>query len=276
MANITSAASNLPGITNASVLDTSLSAMKEGLDRLSGGIRVRLARDDGAQDRGEASRLALGDRWSADVQTWNQASLHVNDGIAMAQVAGAGLDDIHAGLQQLQQLATASRSGALSDADRAALQEQAQQIQDVILQKVHTTRYNDIPLLATTRAILLQTGIDTPSQTTIELKDWSDQFTPVDLTSVVGGDAATVALKKDREMVENAQVQLAAKRAELLTALNTLHTWSPSLTGVSSFVNDDQAAQTLAGRIAALVRNNAGMAFHVQANQSAARVQHLL
>lgn len=98
----------------------------------------------------------------------------------------------------------------------------------------------------------------------------------MDLTSGSGVEAATASLKKEQEMVENAQALLAAKRSELVGSLNALSGWSPSLTAANGRIDSGSAAQTATDGIAALIRNNAALAFQVQANQSATRVQHLL
>ncbi|MEO5348035.1 MAG: hypothetical protein H7836_00065 [Magnetococcus sp. YQC-3] len=276
MANIASAVPALQGMQNGSVLDTTLSAMREGVGRLSGGLRLSLAEGADTLGRGEASLLFLGDRASTDLQTLNQATLEANDGIAMTQVAEAGLTDIHGDLLQLQKLVDASHNGALRDEDRSAIQVQARKIQLSIEQKVHSTRYNNVPLLATTKAILLQTGIDTHTQNVLQLKDFSNAFTPVDLTSSAGAEAATASLSKDLATVEQARQQFAATGAELSQSIDTLHAWSLSRTESASRVDALYDPQTVAERIAEMIRIRAADALQVQANQSAARVQHLL
>ncbi|MEO5340282.1 MAG: hypothetical protein H7837_07180 [Magnetococcus sp. MYC-9] len=280
MANITSAGPHLPGIKNASMLDNGLSSLKEGLGRLSGGLKIRMAGHEELPGL-ETALPALGDRLSndrlsTDVQSLNQARMQVNDGIAMTQVASAGLDDIHTDLQQLQKLVVASRSGTLSESDRQAMQEQARKIQRSIDQKVHSTRYNGVPLLASTKAILLQTGIDTQSQTTIQLPDLTRAFTPIELTSGAGQDAASLSLQKEQDLVGSLQTQMAAKRSELLDTLNTLESWSPSQVVNNGRIGAGLGVHTVADQIASIIREHATMAFQVQANQSAVRVQQLL
>lgn len=276
MANIAAAVPVMQGIQNGSILDTTVSALKDGAGRLSGGLRLRLSAGEEGFGRGEASLLSLGDRSSTDLQSLNQATLEANDGIAMVQVATAGLAEIHAELLQLQKLVDASRNGTLAEEDRMVIQERARQIQMTIEQKVRATRYNTVPLLATTKAILLQAGIDTQAQSLIQLKDFSNAFTPLDLTRSAGVDAAGVSLNKDREMVEQAQSQWAAKGEELARTADTLNAWSLSQTESARPVDTLYDAQTIAERIAEMVRIHASMALQVQANQTAARVQHLL
>ena len=282
MANITSTIPNLAGINNASMLDSTLSPLKEGLNRLSGGLQIRLLGDEeSAGQRGGASLLALGeraagDRASLDLQTLNQATLQVNDGIAMTQVASAGLDSIQSDLQRLHKLVLASRSGTLSDEDRLALQQQAQQIHHSINQKVHSTRYNGVPLLASTRAILMQTGIDGHTQTTLNMPDLSNTFTPADLSSTIGGEAALLAVQREQIQVGTAHAQLKAQKSELMQALDALESRALSRMGGGGAMGRSEGAESVAQQIVARIRGQATMAFQVQANQTAVRVQQLL
>ncbi|MBF0461308.1 MAG: hypothetical protein HQL87_07930 [Magnetococcales bacterium] len=280
MANITVTGSNPQGISNAAMLDTTAPSLRESQNRLSGGFKMGLT-IHGAQSRGEASLLVLGDRSSTDLQTLSQVTMNVQDGLAMTQVAQAGLGDVQTDLQQMQALLDSSRSDSLSEGDRAALQTQAEQTQDAIRQKVQDTRYLGIPLLATTRTVVLQTGMDTNAQTTINLKDLSSAFTPVDLTSPAGVDAATLSLQKEGQMVGQAQAQLGAQQSALTAAMGSLQAYdlapqSLFSTGTLGRVDSSDAAQTSANQMATLIRENAGMAFQVQANQSSVRVQQLL
>ncbi|MBF0162304.1 MAG: hypothetical protein HQL88_08445 [Magnetococcales bacterium] len=275
---------NIPAvITHLS--DTTLSSLKEGLDRLAGGLKVRLPAGEGetepSGERGEASLLVLGGRWSgervpADLQTWNQTTLQVNDGIAMTQVASAGLDDIQADLQRLQKLVLASRNSLLSDEERLALQRQAELISHTIGQKVHSTRYNGLPLLASTKAILLQTGVEGHARTHLDLPDLSNAFASVDLRSSAGSDAAQLSLQKEQALVEMAQSRLASQQVELQDAVSTLDSRMLSRMGSSRSLTTPEEGESVARQIAALIRDQAVMAFQVQANQTASRVQQLI
>lgn len=276
MANIIPPAADLQGIKNATVLDTTASTLKESLHKLSGGLALQLAKSAESQGRGEASLLALGERMSPDLQTLNQATLNANDGIAMTQVAEAGLSDIHADIQELKKLVVASLNGALSPEDRAALQAEVRRIQLSIEQKVQTTRYNGTPLLAVAKTIMLQAGMQAENQISIQLKDFSNVFTPLDLTGGNGSAAASLSLQKDELLVESAQSYFVDKGSELADAVTSLDRWSLSLGSNGVGLQNKEAAQSAAARIAMQIRDHATMAFQVQANQSAARVQQLL
>jgi flagellin len=279
MANILSAVSGLTNMVNAALLDPALQALKESQNSavaVAEGYRVDLSQEEEQAGRAAASQLSLGGRLSLDLQALNQATLQANDGIAMTQISGMTLNDIHADLAQMQKLVQASRSGSLSAEDRQSLQEEAKKLQAAIDQKIHMARYNDIPLLASTRAVLLQAGIESGSQNTVTLQDVSRALTPVDLGSAAGVEAAESSLSKDLPLVAGMQRQMASKQGEFTAAIDRLSAWSAARTGMGGSIDSDQAATQAANRIAALIRGHAGMAFNVQANQSPARVANLV
>lgn len=279
MANILSAVSSLTNMVNAALQDPSLQALKENQSSAAAvteGYRVDLSQEEEQASRTGASRISLGGRLSLDLQALNQATLQANDGIAITQISGASLNDIHADLAQMQRLVQASRSGSLSVEDRQTLQEEAKKLQAAIDQKIHSARYNDIPLLASTRAVLLQAGIESGSQNSVTLQDLSQALTPLDLSSEAGVEAADSSLSKDLPLVASMQRQMTNKQGEFTAAIDRLASWSAARTGMGQSINSDQAASQAANRIAALIRGNAAMAFQVQANQSPARVANLV
>ncbi|WP_130472477.1 hypothetical protein [Candidatus Magnetaquicoccus inordinatus] len=279
MATILSAVSGLSNMVNAALTDPALVALKENMSNAASvaeGYRVDLSQDEEQAGRTGASQLSLGGRLSVDLQALNQATLQANDGIAITQIGGAALNDIHADLAEMQKLVQASRSGSLSAEDRQNLQEEARKLQAAIEQKIHSTRYNEIPLLASTRAMLLQAGIESGVQNTIALKDLSQALTPVDTSSTAGIEAGESSLAKDVSMVQGLQRQMAAKEGEFVTAIAGLSSWAAARTGMGARIDSEQEASQAASRIAALIRGNAAQAFHVQANQAPARVAQLV
>ncbi|MBF0097612.1 MAG: hypothetical protein HQM04_14020 [Magnetococcales bacterium] len=279
MANILSAVPGLSNMVNAALLDPALLALKENQSSataIAEGYRVDLSQEEQQSGRAGASQISLGGRLSLDLQALNQATIQANDGIAMTQISGVALNDIHADLVQMQKLVQASRSGSLSAEDRQSLQEEAKKLQAAIDQKIHTARYNDIPLLASTRAVLLQAGIESGSQNTVTLQDLTQSLTPVDLGSEAGVEAAGSSLNKDLPVVAGMQRQMASKQGEFTAAIDRLSSWSAARTGMGQSIDSDQAATQAANRIAALIRGHAAMAFNVQANQAASRVANLV
>ena len=281
MANIAPTGSSLQGIKSTSVLDMTVSTLKETLKKLSGGLNVHQGKGDvplkdEALLKDEIPLLDLVDQFTAHVQGLSRAAMSANDGIAIVQVVDAGLRDVLAGFKQQQELAAHGADPTHSDQDRQALQNQAQRVQESIENIIQNTRYNDIPVLATNKTVLLQTSVDANTQTTISLRDYAHLFTPVDLTSRAGSEAAQSFLKENVATVDNARVQWAAQEADLVESVRTLETMSSALTETGVRVQEADLVQAISHSIADTIRANAYLAIQTQANQSAVKVQSLL
>lgn len=89
--------------------------------RLSSGSRIESAADD-------AAGQAISARMSSQLRGMSQVMRNISDGASMLQVADSAMANITDSLQRLRELAVQSGSGAMSDTDRGALQDEATQI----------------------------------------------------------------------------------------------------------------------------------------------------
>lgn len=277
MASIIPTGFSLQSIKNSSVVDKTVSTLKETFKKFSDGLSAHQAKGESSlSDDSSSLLLDLADRFIAHVQGVNRATMSANDGIAMIQVVDSGLSEIQAGFESLQAHAARSVSGALNDVDRQTLQAQVQQIQAQRDHIVKNTHYDAIPVLATSKNILLQTDVNADTQMTISLKDFSKAFTPIDISNRAGAEAGLSFLKEDIEMVSNARTRLVAQESKLIKAAHTLETMSPYLTGTGERIQSVDLAQRLSDAAVATIRAYPSMAIQTQANQSAAKVQTLL
>jgi flagellin len=103
--------------------------------KLSSGSRIGAALDDPAGQ-------AISERMSSQLRGMSQVMRNINDGTSMLQVADSAMASIGDSLQRLRELAVQSGSGALSDTDRGALQQEATQILAQISDVGKTTQFN--------------------------------------------------------------------------------------------------------------------------------------
>lgn len=105
------------------------------LGRLTSGLRIGSATDDPAGQ-------AITSRMSSNLQGMSQAMRNINDATSMLQVADGAMANIGDSLQRLRQLAVQSSDSALSNDDRDALQQEANQILGQINQVGTDTSFN--------------------------------------------------------------------------------------------------------------------------------------
>jgi len=109
--------------------------------RLSSGIRIQSAADD-------AAGQAVAGRMTSQVNGMRQAVRNVSDATSMLQVADGALSNVTDSLQRLRELAVASGNGSYSSRDRAALQQEADQILGQITRVGGDTAFNGQAIFA--------------------------------------------------------------------------------------------------------------------------------
>lgn len=131
---------NISSLVAQRNLNRTQSTLQTSLERLSSGLRINSSKDD-------AAGLAIANRFTAQVRGLNQAARNASDGISVAQTAEGGLANINTNLQRLRELAVQSANGSLTEADRASLNLEAQQLIREIDRIATETSFNGVKLL---------------------------------------------------------------------------------------------------------------------------------
>lgn len=121
-------------------LQTSGNALAMALQRLSSGLRINSAKDD-------AAGLAIADRFTSQINGLNQAARNANDGISLAQTGEGALQEVTNNLQRIRELSVQSLNATNSASDRAALDNEVQQLKAEIDRVAQTTAFNGVKLL---------------------------------------------------------------------------------------------------------------------------------
>jgi flagellin-like hook-associated protein FlgL len=121
--------------------------------RLSSGLRINRANDD-------AAGLAIADALHLDSRIYNQAIRNLNDGISCLNIAADAAGELASIVERLQELAEEAANGTLGDAQRGALDLEAQALAEEYNRIVRTTELNGIKMLdGSNSSIILQAGI---------------------------------------------------------------------------------------------------------------------
>lgn len=115
-------------------------AMNRSAQRLSSGFRINGAGDD-------AAGLAISEKMRAQIRGLNMAIKNCTDAISLIQTAEGALQEVHAMLQRMNELAVQAASDTNADIDRNALQLEFENLQEEINQIASTTKFNDTVLL---------------------------------------------------------------------------------------------------------------------------------
>src|SRR6187397_3682153 len=95
--------------------------MSKSMEKLSSGLRINRAADD-------AAGLAISEGMRAQIRGTAQASRNAQDGISLVQTAEGSLNEMHAILQRVRELAVQYDNGTLSQGDRGAISAEITQL----------------------------------------------------------------------------------------------------------------------------------------------------
>lgn len=131
---------NLPALDVQRLLAQNAAKMTRGFEGLASGLRINRARDD-------AAGLAIAERLQAQIRQLDTEVNNLQYGVNAAQTAEGAMGTQADALQRVRELAVQAANGTLSDADRAALNQEAQQLLQQIDQTAQNTEFNGLKLL---------------------------------------------------------------------------------------------------------------------------------
>jgi flagellin len=143
---------NINALHAQTALGTANMQQSQAMQQLSTGSRINSAADD-------AAGLAISTRMTSQINGYSVAIRNSNDGVAMAQTAEGGMNQITTMLQRMRDLAVQAATGTMTNADRANSQLEVTQLQTQIQQIATQTNLDGINLLdGTAGNVTLQVG----------------------------------------------------------------------------------------------------------------------
>jgi len=116
-------------------------SMEQSMERLASGKRINSAADD-------AAGLAISTRLNAEINGIHQSIRNASDAQGMLGVAEGALEQVHALLLRMRELAVQSSNETVTAADRDMLQTEVHQLETEIQRVVDDTTWAGITLLA--------------------------------------------------------------------------------------------------------------------------------
>lgn len=131
---------NIPALNTHRMLGLTNSSLEKTLERLSSGKRINRASDD-------AAGLAISQKMEAQVRGLRQASRNSLDGISLIQTAEGALNEVHAMLQRMRELAVQGANGIYEEDDLMAIANELKELTEQIDKIAKETTFNGIYLL---------------------------------------------------------------------------------------------------------------------------------
>src|SRR5690554_773570 len=118
---------------------TNTSASK-AMEKLSSGLRINRAGDD-------AAGLSISEKMRAQIRGLTMASKNAQDGISLIQTAEGALNETHAILQRMRELAVQAANDTNEEIDREAIKAEIDQLIEELDRIADTTEFNTKKLL---------------------------------------------------------------------------------------------------------------------------------
>jgi flagellin len=131
---------NIASINAQRNLQRSTVQLGKALERLSSGLRINRAGDD-------AAGLAISETLRAQIRGLQQAVRNANDGLSLVGTAEGALNESTNIIQRIRELAIQAANGSNSDANRASLQSEIDNLIQELDRIGNTTQFNGRNLL---------------------------------------------------------------------------------------------------------------------------------
>lgn len=119
----------------------------KNLEKLSSGLRINRAADD-------AAGLAISEKMRSQIRGLKMAERNAMDGISLLQTAEGAMQEVHAMLQRMRELAVQGANDTNTDQDRAEIQKEIRQLVTEIDSVAEKTEFNTRKLLNGSSAVL--------------------------------------------------------------------------------------------------------------------------
>ncbi|MFA5536730.1 MAG: flagellin [Bacillota bacterium] len=131
---------NISALNTYRQLSSNNVLQNKSLEKLSSGFRINRAGDD-------AAGLAISEKMRGQIRGLNQASRNAQDGISLIQTAEGALNETHAILQRMRELAVQSATDTNTNEDRGEIQKEINELATEITRISTDTQFNKMNLL---------------------------------------------------------------------------------------------------------------------------------
>ena len=245
----------------------------KSLEKLSSGYKINRAGDD-------AAGLAISEKMRGQIRGLDMASKNAQDGISLIQTAEGALNETHAILQRMRELAVQAANDTNVDLDREALQVEFDKLSDEITRISTDTEFNTQKLLdGSFSGKFLQIGANSGQRITIGIDKMDAGTLAVNgLTLLSNDDAAATITAVDEALttVSTQRAELGATQNRLEHTINNLDNVVENTTAAESRIRDTDMATEMVKYSNTNILAQAGQAMLAQSNQANQGVLSLL
>ncbi|OMC89152.1 flagellin [Viridibacillus sp. FSL H7-0596] len=277
----------------------------KNLEKLSSGYKINRAGDD-------AAGLAISEKMRGQIRGLDMASKNAQDSISLIQTAEGALNETHAILQRMRELAVQSSNDTNVTSDRAALQLEINSLSEEITRIANNTEFNTQKLLngtfdgtatkvsggnATTvtgkvfhiganSGQNIQLSVGTMTATALGVKSITTSAgqlasanavgAGINITTQKSADNSISIIESALNRVSKTRASLGAVQNRLEHTINNLGATSENLTAAESRIRDTDMAKEMMSFTKNNILTQAAQSMLAQANQQPQGVLQLL
>ena len=270
---------NLLAMNTHRQLGINNTAVQKSIEKLSSGYRINRAGDD-------AAGLSISEKMRAQVRGLTMASKNAQDGISLIQTAEGALQETHAILQRMRELAVQAANDTNVSVDRTAIQNELTELTKEINRIANTTTFNEKKLLngelaAAGSALNFQIGADCGVAMTLTIATMTAEALSVNsVANCVSTYAdATATIKTIDEAVKAVSAErskLGANQNRLEHTIKNLDNAAENIQAAESRIRDVDMAKEMMEFTRQNILQQAATAMLAQANMAPQTVLQLL
>ncbi|MDZ5711482.1 flagellin [Jeotgalibacillus haloalkalitolerans] len=270
---------NLNAMNSHRQMGVNMNQGAKAMEKLSSGMRINRAGDD-------AAGLSISEKMRGQIRGLEQASRNAQDGISLIQTAEGALNETHAILQRMRELAVQGANDTNATEDRTAIKAELDELSAEVDRIAADTEFNTQNLVgtdgATVGTVSIQTGANSANSTIdITLSDMTATTLGVDTGSLLVDDntnanATIDAVQGAIDSVSAYRSELGATQNRLEHTIKNLENGSENLQAAESRIRDTDMAKEMMNFTRTNILNQASQAMLAQANQQPQAVLQLL
>lgn len=255
------------------MLGGNVKAVAKSAEKLSSGYKVNRAADD-------AAGLSISEKMRNQIRGINQAVSNAEDGQYLIQTAEGNMNEIHAILQRMGELATKAANDVNATVDRKAVQDEINELASEITSIAKKAQFNGTYLLnGKCTGKYLQVGANSGENMKISIASMSAASIGVASLKMSKHSLAAKAMSTITsavKLVSAARSKLGAIQNRLDYTINNLENYSENLTSAESNIRDTDMATEMVNYSKNNILQQAAQSMLAQANQSNQGVLSLL
>jgi flagellin len=242
----------------------------KAMEKLSSGYRINRAGDD-------AAGLSISEKLRGQISGLAQASRNSQDAVSMVQTAEGALNEVHAMLQRVRELAVQYKNGTLSTTDQQAIQSEVNQLKAEIERIGTDTEFNGTKLLnSASTTISFQVGASDAQQITVATISIGAQVVAGVYALNAGGTTDIADIDSAINNISAARATFGAVQNRLEHTISNLASYQENLTASESRIRDADMASEMVKFTKFQILQQAGTSMLAQANQAPTSVLSLL